>query len=174
MDRPTRPDLSITIQVLNEEELIDYAPDERYWNLWKINFMGSSDEIIKQAKANIKLVVIRIIFHNDSENSIPFEFRNLKCKAELLGLSVQDDSGYQIKAEHGLLLRLKPSDRAMPILEPDGEIVYDLVGEVFDEWLKFPGANYRIPENQILNLSFHYQGNSSPSVRYEVSQSATQ
>jgi hypothetical protein len=87
----------------------------------------------------------------------PIEVRkNLAFKAELLGLQVCDIAGERIPAVRQIHVSLKAGVALTQTLLPNEEYQFDLVGEVQDGWLYFPGAKYELPSNRAIEMCFRY------------------
>jgi hypothetical protein len=149
--------IDLVISAVNDAELQSYVPSPQYSVLRDLLGTVPPSNPAEQGE-RAKLVVIRIEFCNSSEEPIEVEFDNTTCKAELLNLEVRDDLGAAldpIRRLHARPKALAPVPRVVPAR---GKHVYDLVGEVVEGWLVFPGAKYRIPQNGNLHVQFKYNG----------------
>jgi hypothetical protein len=151
----------LVIQVLGGDELESYIPDVGYWVLRDLLHTAPSNSIRADDGERADLVVVRIEFRNSSNESIEFRFQNASCKAELLNLEVHDELGMMIPPVRRVHIRPKPNADFSEIVPASGKYVYDLVGEVVDSWLVFPGAKYQIPQNRSLRITFKYGGKTS-------------
>jgi hypothetical protein len=147
-----RQTCTIAIRTLSDKDLELYAPENRYWMLRSL-WCEKANQDDKPS-----LVVIRIEFHNESDDSIELSFNNAACKAELLSLEVNDESGARVEPLRNIHAKLRSNSHSPHIVPSHEKYVYDLVGEVVDNWLVFPGAKYSIPQNRLLRFVFKYEG----------------
>jgi hypothetical protein len=152
--------IDLVIGTVGEAELQSYEPPPQYWALRKLLAATPSSSPAGH-EGGAKLVVIRIEFRNSSEEHIEIKFDNMTCKAELLGLEVQDDSGATVHPVRRVHMRPKSDATVSKIVPAKGKYLYDLVGEVAEGWLVFPGAKYQIPSNGKLNIKFQHRVNIS-------------
>lgn len=154
----------ISIDVLSGERAGSYVPDDRYWMLRGLARGTPLAECVANREDKANLVVVRVLFRNTSDEPIEFLFRNIAYKAELLSLVVHDEGGAALPPIASLHVRPKPDQCSSETLLPNCTYSYDLVGEVDDGWLVFPGARYPIPQNRSLQIRFDYKGKMSNTV----------
>lgn len=155
--------LRIELQLLTGNDLDAYAPDSRFWtlrSLWR-----DADEATEVRPRHADLVVVRVAFCNDSYSPADLAFDNTACKAELHHLVIGDDQGRQIQPVRHLHIRPQAAAIKVKSLDAHSTSACDIVGEVADGWLVFPGAKYAIPANRIIDASFRFQGATSNVVR---------
>jgi hypothetical protein len=159
--------LDLRICAIEGEDLESYVVPARYLTLRDLSHArhGEAEAVDENAA---KLVVIRVEFCNKSGGPIQFKFENLACKAELLNLEVRAESGELIPPVGRIHIRLKNDTAVPPTVEVNGRVCYDLIGEVAREWLVFPGAKYRIPDNGLLDTQFKFNGSISNTLRLKL------
>ena len=150
--------IKIHICILSESELNAYSPEESFWLFRYLRPGMDEEESSSSAKVAVYLVVIRIEFANQSPDSIAFSFSNRTRKAECFGLEIYNAQGTRIIPERDLHIRPKPGALNPRILASHEKYTYDLVGELLDGWLVFPGAEFDLSQNSQVSIAFEYKG----------------
>jgi hypothetical protein len=153
-----QPTPKLNIRVLGRNELSSYIPDNSFWALWELWHGGLSASALHVEKKQSNLVVIRVDFLNESNTPMELDFNNIGCKAELLNLVIKDTSGKAIRPIRGVHIRPNRSSNQTLILSRGDKYTFDLVGEVFNNNLIFPGARYALPENRVIQIMFTFDG----------------
>lgn len=151
--------INLKLRVLGGAELRSYAPPERFWvlrRLWHDEEASCQDHGV--ADENVRLVVIRITFRNDSAVPVELGFDNTACKAEFQNLEITDGTGTQLEPVRNLHIQPKRGSGTSHRIDRRDEYTIDLVGEVIGNSIIFPGAKYTIPQDGDLRITFNYRG----------------
>jgi hypothetical protein len=113
-------------------------------------------------------VLFRIIFVNNSDSDVSFNFSNASRKAERLGLNILE-SGKVIEPVEFEIIKLSEEDVGKRVLTGNARFEYDLVASFSRPGvLKFPGASYLLKPECGYTICFKYQGISSNMVSWEA------
>lgn len=110
-------------------------------------------------------IKLSIVFCNTSQTTQEFDFSNRAHKAELLGLLIEDIAGQRVMPKHNLLIKPLQPDPDRHILDGGAILLYELGGTVVeDKWLEFPGALFKLEQNETYHIRFRYAGILSNSI----------
>jgi hypothetical protein len=147
--------IRVGIHLLNHQELTSYRPSAQFLRLRQLRLESPARNSGAGSEGIVDLVVVRVCIKNISDGPIAVR-KNLAFKAELLGLQVWDIAGERIPAVRQIHVSLKAGVALTQTLSPNEEYQFDLVGEVQDGWLYFPGAKYELPSNRAIEMRFRY------------------
>ncbi|HXE56244.1 MAG TPA: hypothetical protein VN541_24670 [Tepidisphaeraceae bacterium] len=158
--------INITIRQIMGDELAAYDPGERFRTLRE--FWRPTNSAIDDSSA-ARLLVIRVTFTNTAPGDVELPLDNSGNKAELLSLRIVEPTGHLLMPHRNIDIRLKHRPVKEPRLIPaGGSFSMDLIGELVDEWLIFPGAKYQLAPPGAYRMFFEYENVRSNELVLEV------
>ena len=112
------------------------------------------------------LIVLRVIFFNETGVESELAFNNQSLKAEFSNLCVTCE-GERVLPKHNLVIRPKDINVEVFRIGPGKTLIFDLVGVAKQGELIFPGARYNIESGKTYMFQFQFHGVSSNAVRVE-------